>query len=144
MTSKASVISKSNRKSSIWHFFPVFIVAVVTAAATIATWYLIYASERRAHDHDFIRRAGNQANVIQNRSDDHWLKLYALRALFDSAEHPVTRDEFEHFAKSLIADDPAIMNVAWAPRVTREERPAHESSAVNGGLKHLPLRYRLA
>ncbi len=98
------------------------------------------ASEHVARDQEFNTRATNQANIIQNQVDDHWLKLFALRALFESAERPITRDEFEQFAKSLIADDPAILNVAWVPRVKRDERAAHELAAARDGFPDYHIR----
>src|SRR5581483_8060857 len=69
----------------------------------------------------------------------YWDKLYAARAFFDSSNE-VTREEFESFCKALLVDRPAVMNIAWIPRVKREERAAHELAAVRDGLPDYRIR----
>ena len=51
-----------------------------------------------------------------------------------SSNENVTREEFEKFPSVLLEGHTAILNVAWVPRVKREERVAHELAAARDGL----------
>jgi hypothetical protein len=61
-----------------------------------------------------------------------------VRALFNSSNQAVTREQFEKFANALL--DPAILNIAWVPRVRRDERVAHELAAAREGLPDYRIR----
>jgi diguanylate cyclase (GGDEF)-like protein len=119
---------------------PVLAVAIVSVAVSISIWYLMRASENRAFILDFSSRAANQASILQNGIDDYGDRLYAVRALFDSSTHPVTREEFESFSKEFLLGHTAILNIAWAPRVMRAERAAHELAAIGDGLPDYHIR----
>ena len=121
-------------------FVPVFAVAMVSIAVSLLVAYLAAASVSRAFVQDFSGRAHNQAIVLQSGINDYWDKLYAVRALFDSSSHPITRGEFEGYSNSLLSRHPAILNIAWIPRVTREDRPAHELAAAQDGLHDYRIR----
>jgi diguanylate cyclase (GGDEF)-like protein/PAS domain S-box-containing protein len=127
-----------------WHrirrFAPVLIVGIVGVTASIAFWYLTMTSEDLAFVQEFSGRANNQAIILQDGIDDYWDKLYAVRALFDASGQPVTREEFEKFSNSLIEGHTAILNIAWLPRVKREERVAHELAATRDGLPDYHIR----
>src|ERR1700730_8675212 len=122
------------------HFAPVLIVGIVGIIASVAIWYLTFASENRAFTQEFVSRANNQATILQNGVNNFWDKLYALRAFFNSSSHAITREEFESFSNSLIVDHAAILNVTWAPRIRREERLAHELAAIRDGLPDYHIR----
>ena len=64
--------------------------------------------------------------------------LYHLRA-FVSSSKAFSRDEFRSVTREMLARHPVIASVEWMPRVTAEERPAHER------VTHLPGvdRYRI-
>src|SRR5476649_727601 len=131
--------NEENRRR-IRHFAPILIVVVVSVAVSIFFWYVTSASENRAFVQEFDGRANNQAIILQNGIDDYWEKLYAVRALFDSSTQPITREEFENFSNSLLEGHAAILNIAWIPRVKREERVAHETAATRDGLTDYHIR----
>jgi PAS domain-containing protein len=118
----------------------ILIPGIVGLAVSFAVWYLTIAAERRAFEQEFASRADNQAAALQNGIDDYWDKLYAVRAFFDSSDRIITRDEFERFSNSLLAGRTAILNIAWSPRVKREERAAHELAAARDGLLDYHIR----
>ena len=89
---------------------------------------------------DYARRADNQAIVLQSGISEYLDKLYSVRALFDSSQHAITRDEFESFSNSLIVNRTAILNLSWIPRVTHDERAAHELSAIRDGVPNYHIR----
>jgi diguanylate cyclase (GGDEF)-like protein len=119
---------------------PVLIVGVCGIVLTIGTWYMMVQSETRAAVQEFDGRANNQAIVLQNGINDYWSELYAIRALFVSSNLSVTREEFENFAKSLLGRHSGILNIAWAPRIKRDERAAHEQLGAREGLRDYHIR----
>src|ERR1700722_2433559 len=119
---------------------PALIAGVVSIGASIAVWGLTVASENRTFALEYAQRANNQANTLQNGIANYLDKLYSVRALFDSSNHAITREEFESFSKSLLVNQPAILNISWIPRVERNERAAHELAAVHDGLPDYHIR----
>jgi diguanylate cyclase (GGDEF)-like protein len=72
--------------------------------------------------------------VVQNGLNEYLDRLQAVRALFDSAEEPVSRSAFGAFTRPLLLENAAIANLSWVPRVLNSERSDHERSAVRQGL----------
>ena len=107
---------------------PTVIVAIAGIVASIFAWDLILSSEDRTFTMDYARRADNQAIVLQSGISEYLDKLYSVRALFDSSSRTITRDQFESFSNALLVNRTAILNLSWIPRVTRDERAAHEGS----------------
>jgi CHASE1-domain containing sensor protein len=122
------------------HFAPIVAVGIVSVAASVAVWHLTRASEHRALVEEFSSRAHNQATILQGGVDDYLDELRSVRALFDSSNSPVSREQFESFSNSLIAGHAAILNIAWIPRVRREERATHERAAADDGLQDYHIR----
>jgi diguanylate cyclase (GGDEF)-like protein len=131
---------KEENRRRIRHVAPVLTVGIVGVAVSIFFWYVTATSENHAFVQEFDGRANNQSIILQNGIDDYWDKLYAVRALFDSSTQPITREEFEKFSNSLLKGHAAILNIAWIPRVRREERAAHEAVAVQDGLTDYHIR----
>jgi diguanylate cyclase (GGDEF)-like protein/PAS domain S-box-containing protein len=127
-----------------WHQIrdvaPALIAGIVSVGASIAVWSLTVGSENRTFALEYAQRANNQANVLQNGIINYLDKLYSVRALFDSSNHAITRDEFESFSNSLLVNQPAILNISWIPRVERNERAAHELAAARDGLPDYHIR----
>jgi diguanylate cyclase (GGDEF)-like protein/PAS domain S-box-containing protein len=119
---------------------PVLVAGTVGIVASITLWSLAHTSENRTFAKDYAQRAENQASVLQNGITQYLDKLYSVRALFDSSDHAVSREEFERFANSLLAKQPAILNISWLPRVKRDERAAHELAAAHDGLNDYHIR----
>lgn len=123
------------------YIVPILTAGIICVVTSVSAWYLTLTSENRFLAQAFSGRANNQAIVLQSGIDDNWDKLYALRALFDASNDVVTREEFESFANSLLQTHaPAMLNVAWVPRVRREQRVAHELAAVRDGLLNYHIR----
>jgi len=104
------------------------------SVVSIAAWRLTVASETHTATLEFAQRADNQARVLQSGIADYLDKLYAVRALFDSSNDAISRDEFERFSNSLLVNHAAILDLSWIPRVKNDERAAHELAAVRDGL----------
>jgi diguanylate cyclase (GGDEF)-like protein len=121
-------------------FAPVLAVGTVGVAASVVVWHLTASAESGAMVQEFDSRANNQEIILENGINDYWDELYAVRALFDSSNSDVTRDEFAHFARSQLSRHSAILNLAWAPRVKRDQRVAHEQLGAREGLPDYHIR----
>ena len=119
---------------------PALMVGMCGVVMSVATWYVMAEAETRAAVQEFNSRAENQAIVLKNGIGNYWDELYALQGLFNSSSEGVTREEFEKFSKSLIKRHAAILNLAWAPRVRRDERVAHELAGARDGLPDYHIR----
>jgi diguanylate cyclase (GGDEF)-like protein/PAS domain S-box-containing protein len=115
-------------------------VGIVGIVVSIAVWALMVSAETRTSAAEYAQRADNQASVLQSGISNYLEKLYSVRALFDSSDHPITRGEFESFSNSLLANRPAILNISWIPRVKGDERAAHELAAHRDGLLDYHIR----
>jgi len=122
------------------HLAPVIALGILGVAASFATWYVMAQAESRSAVREFNGRAENRAIVLKNGIADYWDELYALRALFDSSNGALTREEFGRFSKSLLKRHVAILNFAWAPRVGRDERVAHELEGARDGVPNYHIR----
>ena len=122
------------------HPAPVHTVALVGIAASLAVWYLAFSAEQRATVQEFNARASNQAITMDNGIDNYWDELYAVQALIESSNQKITREQFEIFAKALIIRHKGMLNIAWAPRVTRDQRAAFELAANRDGFIDYHIR----
>jgi diguanylate cyclase (GGDEF)-like protein/PAS domain S-box-containing protein len=122
------------------HVAPILALAIVGIAVSVTVWGLTAASEDRRLAQEFSGRANNQAAALQNGVNGYLDKLYAVRALFDSSNRAITREEFEDFSNSLLAGHAAILNIGWIPRVKDEDRAAHELAAAHDGLLDYHIR----
>jgi diguanylate cyclase (GGDEF)-like protein len=63
-----------------------------------------------------------------------------VQGLFESLNQNVTREEFETFSRAQISRHTAILNIAWAPRIERDGRVAHELAAAHDGFTDYHVR----
>ena len=128
------------RRDGVRYIAPIFTIAFVSVAVSLTAWHLMVESEDRAFVQEFSGQASNQAIILQKGIEDYWDNFYAAKSLFESADQPVTRDQFETFTKSMLVRYPAILNMSWIPRVRREDRHAHELAAARDGLPDYHIR----
>jgi len=119
---------------------PILTIGILGVLVSAFAWYLLFTTENRAFVQEFDSRAHNQAIILQNGVTDYWDQLFATKALFDSSNQGITRDDFLRFSKSLLIGHSAVQNFAWVPRVKREERAAHELAAARDGLTDYHIR----
>ena len=119
--------------------FPTLVAGFSGLFVTMAMWHLTAEAEHRQYEIEFAGRANNHRTVLQRGIDDYWDSMYAVRAFFDASE-TINRGQFEDFAKSLLKDRPAILNLAWLHRVKHDQRAVHESEGVRDGLPNYRIR----
>lgn len=116
--------------------------AVLGAALSILSFFAVSAWEDRMAERSFAAVAQDHIRTLQTGIDGYIDRLIALRALFNAEDYAdgVTRSEFEIFARELMQDRPGLLSMSWAPRVSANERAAHEESARRDGI----FEYRIA
>jgi diguanylate cyclase (GGDEF)-like protein len=115
---------------------PLFIVGagLVGVGLSLATFSAVSVREHDAFRQDFAFRAHNLASMLQG-GVDAWLdKITALHALMESSSDPVTRQQFRIFADELMENQRAMLSASWIPRITRQQRAAHEQAARLDGI----------
>jgi diguanylate cyclase len=119
---------------------PVIAAAAIGIAVSAAASFFVSLWDDRIAKLEFQAVAENHFMVLQDGINKYLSNLIALRALFESSDHAVSRSEFEAFAERLIHDQPGIQSVSWAPRVTRNERVAIELAAAGDGIPDYCIR----
>ncbi len=120
--------------SLLGHFTPMVIAAVIGVTLSAATGFFMSQWENRHAVREFNAIAENHYLVLQNGIDEYLNKLVTLRALFDSSDDPISRNEFESFARSFLRSGSAIQTLSWVPRVRRGERVTYERLALRDGI----------
>ncbi|MDP2316352.1 MAG: EAL domain-containing protein [Pseudomonadota bacterium] len=95
------------------------------------------ATVQRAEDR-FEEHAAHVVLLLQQDVSRHLAAADGVEALFE-ASVDVTRAEFDTFARGLLRDNPGIRRLAWAPRVSAEQRASFEST-VRGERPGFTLR----
>jgi diguanylate cyclase (GGDEF)-like protein/PAS domain S-box-containing protein len=111
------------------HLVPMFAVALVGLALSGVAWLAISQREDQQAELDLQARAKGHALVLQEGINDYVEEIATLRAYFQSSARAIDRREFASFTDHLLHDRPAILALAWIPRVTRDQRTAHELAA---------------
>jgi diguanylate cyclase (GGDEF)-like protein len=121
-------------------FVPCFVAAGIgITAAVMATAVIVHRDDNDA-ERQFDVLAENHFMVLQSGLNGYVNRLAAVRALFDSSVVPVTRDEFEAFARPLLRENAAITTLSWVPFVLNSERAENEREGVLGGLPNYHIK----
>ncbi|HUD88183.1 MAG TPA: diguanylate cyclase, partial [Xanthobacteraceae bacterium] len=120
--------------SKLRKFLPCIVAATIGIAATVTSAAVIVQRDDKDAERQFRVLAENHFMVLQNGLNEYVNRLQAVRALFDSSDDPVTRNEFESFAQPLLRENAAIVTLSWVPRVLNSERAKHEREGVLQGL----------
>ncbi|MGC2781446.1 MAG: EAL domain-containing protein [Bradyrhizobium sp.] len=123
------------------HVLPMLMAAALGVALSLTAWSVVSHWEDRAAEKELSEIIQRRVNIVQHGIDEYLSKLIALRALFESSDREVSRNEFEAFAGRLLQGQTAIQSMSWIPRVTREERPAVEAAARADGLTGYHIKF---
>ena len=120
--------------SNLRQLLPCILASAIGVAVSVTAAGVIVQRDNNDADRQFRVLAENHFMVLQNGLNEYVNRLHAVRALFDSSEEPVTRNEFEAFTRPILADNSAIATLSWVPRLLNSERAEQERSAVLQGL----------
>jgi diguanylate cyclase (GGDEF)-like protein len=116
-----------------WHrvrpLVPTFAVALAGLALSAIAWLAISQREDQQAALELQARAKDHALILQEGIDDFVDEIATLRAFFQSSKHEIDRQEFAKFTEYLLHDRPPILALSWIPRVSRDQRAAHELAA---------------
>jgi hypothetical protein len=117
---------------------------IVGLMLSFAAWFAVLERENRLAHNDFSARSSDHFMILQNGINQYINDISALRAAFQASEHGINRREFQSFSDHLFRDKAAIFSASWIPRVTRDQRSAHESEAARDGLSGYGIKSRAA
>jgi CHASE1-domain containing sensor protein len=121
------------------HVWLSLVVGGAGLALSLAASYAVWHREVQLAELELSSRASSYALTLQFGITAYIRRLSGLRTLFDSKVN-VTRQEFATFTKQLLSGQTAILGMSWIPRVTREERTAHERAAEQEGLTNYHIK----
>src|SRR3984893_3534336 len=127
-----------------WRFLPTILAALIGVALTITAGFVVSLWGNRHATLEFNAIAENHYMVLQNGLNEYLNKLLTLRALFDSSNDQVSRQEFEAFVRPHPQYSSAIQTLSWIPRVERDQRAAYELAAARDGLEGYQFKEELA
>jgi PAS domain S-box-containing protein len=104
-------------------------LAVAGLVAGIVAYVLLRWSEDRAIAVGFRSEAQQRISAI-NRELGRSMSVLRVAVAFFDASRSVERDEFQAFVVPLVSGRAGVEYLAWAPRVTADQRPAHEREAA--------------
>jgi len=109
------------------------IACLLGLVLTASSWWAASLREDRDAALELETHASSHALALQYGMNEYIEELDALQALFQSNSE-VSRREFSAFSEIVLRHEPATLAVSWIPRVTREQRVAHERAAAREGL----------
>jgi diguanylate cyclase (GGDEF)-like protein len=118
------------RRHPAWATVPAAAIGVVLS---LLAWSAMSQREHRLAQVEFAAHVDNHAMALQSGIDDYLDSVAALQALFQSVK-AVSRQEFQTFSESLLRGQTAMLGTSWIPRITRDEREAHEQTGASEGL----------
>jgi signal transduction histidine kinase/ActR/RegA family two-component response regulator len=92
--------------------------------AAVGWWTGRAMEDRRIAGH-FREAAAERVTAIESALKVRLSVVDALTAFFAGSQY-VDRDEFETFSTRLLIDNPELLALEWAPRVTAEDRSVYE------------------
>ena len=125
---------------NVGHRPPILMIAVLGAALSIMSWFIVSNLEDRTSAAEFNLRATNWAAALQNGVNEYLTKISALRALFEASQDTVSEQEFLTFSDRLLRNESAILSLSWVPRIRDDERAAHEQAAQRDGIEGYRIR----
>src|SRR5215471_16728482 len=138
ISSRVSDVFRWRREAG--HLLPGTVAAVLGLLFSVLIFLMMSHWEAQLAEQQLATRASSQRLNLQNGIDEYIADVVALRALFESSSHTIIRREFTAFTESLLRDNPAILTVSWTPRVTQNDREAHELAAPRDGIAHYRIK----
>ena len=114
------------------HYVPVIGLLVLGVAASFVIFWLVYNWEQTKHRSEFESRANAYTNAIESTLNEYIGAQLFLGDYFINSP-PVTRQEFNNLAKSILPRYPGIQAFGWDPLVKDAERSIYESAARKDG-----------
>jgi len=106
---------------------------ILGIVVSVAMYFFVHQWAEDHHRMEFESRANAYANAVENTLREYVGALLFLGDFFNNS-WPVTRQQFNNFAASVLPRYPGIQGFGWDPLVKDVERAAYESAARKEGL----------
>ncbi|MHB1035652.1 MAG: response regulator [Pirellulales bacterium] len=116
-------------------------IAAAGLALSLAGWQTLRSRDNQATQAQFHLEAQERVRSIGRQLRQDVDVLYSLTTFYAGSQS-VERSEFREFSESLLGRYTDFEALAWAPRVTADERAAHEKTAKDEGLAGYRMRQR--
>src|SRR5690242_746936 len=120
------------------------VTAILGVLASVGMFLTTRNWQARVTELRFAGLACDHLQAINAGLRDANELLYALRAYFESLDHPPTRTEYLAFAGSMRDRVAGLRDAGWAPHVTAAERDAFEQQVHASGLPDFQITERNA
>jgi PAS domain S-box-containing protein len=117
------------------------VVCFVGIAATFAALFIAQNLRQKRGQDDVIVVAKNIVQELKQKITLNFVVLDSLQAFYQASNF-VDHEEFQTFAKPILAKNPAVQAVEWIPRVKHEERSVYESNAKKNDAKNFAFSER--
>jgi diguanylate cyclase (GGDEF)-like protein len=135
-------ILSSLKPRAIWWPAPYIWLSIVAGCVgltlSLCAAFTVWHRAERLAQLELMARASNYDQTLHFGINMNMRAVTALRALFDSTN--VSRELFETFSKQVLSNQTAMRGMSWVPRVTRDERDAHELAAARDGLPDYQIK----
>jgi len=139
---KKSKSNKNRAKLPSKSYLPVILMLMIGFTISLLVSLLTYRWERANQRLEFESWAKAYASAVESTLNDYVGALLFLRDFYDNSPSPVTRQQFNNMAKSLISRYPGIQAFGWDPIVKDAERGIYESSARKEGYDNFEFTER--
>jgi diguanylate cyclase len=122
------------------HYITIAVTVVVGILASIGADLIVARGEYRLAQLSFVELAKDHLEAIDADLDHATDLLYTLRDFIQSTDHPVSRAEYQAFAKSQRTRIDGLRDTGWAPRVSADEREEFERTVRADGFADFEIR----
>lgn len=123
-------------------YLAIVVTACIGTAISIAAGAFVVNMDSRIARLAFVKDADESLQAIQTQVAGANEALYALRDLFDAADRPIGRAEFQAFARRLRERFTGLRDTGWAPRVPQNDRAAFERGVQTSGFPDFVIKER--
>lgn len=113
-------------------YLPIVSTVVLGIVVSVAMSFFVHQWAEDHHRIEFERRANAYANAVESTLREYVGALLFLGDFFNNS-WPVSRQQFNNFAASVLPRYPGIQGFGWDPLIKDLERAAYESAARREG-----------
>ncbi|MGD9139329.1 MAG: CHASE domain-containing protein, partial [Desulfobacterales bacterium] len=121
--------------------FPFMITIAIGILVSFVLFVIVNNWEKEDQKIKFESVVKGYSNAVRNSLNGNIEALRFLGDFFNNSSQ-VTRQEFSHYAKSILPRYPGIQAFSWNPLVRDDERAEYESRARKQGLKNFNFTER--
>ncbi len=118
---------------------PSIVVLVMLVLLSVGWFFVIRQWERKSFQNAFLNLATARVEILRNRMMGSLEVLRSIAQLY-SAQHPVSRLEFERFVSDALKRHPEVQCLSWNPRVPGAQRESFEAQGRQEGFPDFEIR----